>query len=255
MGGSGAYLSDEAGPARWVVLAGAAAIVVIALTIGWLNSRKPADVSQARREPVTVNPAFIRPTNPASTFGMNPAFGYGGLSRPTAPSANYSPQVRWAYVPPANPAPVAPRRIPESALPPEPTPPPMMLAANPIVLPQVAPPRVDPAPVTTPAVPFADTVPEPGNYGPGVMLEPTSSFYSIPYGPAAMPAPPEEVNRTWVYDPVQERYVLNPERIRRGGRSSAPVRRNMAPVSGGPVNPATGRNNGAISDGGSPDAN
>lgn len=243
-GGGGAYLTDEAGPARWVILSAAGAIVVIALSIGWLNSRKPTDASQlARREPVPVNPAFTRPANPANMFVTNPANAFGGMPRSASPSANYSPQVRWAYVPPANPAPQY--QPPVNPAPPaaELPPPAMILASNPIITPPMAPPKVEAAPVTTPAVPFADTVPAPINYPAGVVLtDPTSAYLSIPYGPAAMPAPPEEVNRTWVYDPVQERYVINPERVRHTMAPSRAVPRRRVPSAGNipSINPATG---------------
>lgn len=53
----GGYVSPDAGPSRWVIAGGAAAIVLVMLAIGWLSSRRAdagskTTLQMVRREPV-----------------------------------------------------------------------------------------------------------------------------------------------------------------------------------------------------------
>jgi hypothetical protein len=103
MASGGAYVTDDTGgPAMWAVLGGAGLLMALVIAIGFIGNRKSEPERRAQTPPA--NPAF----NPASNFGMrpiNPAFPVNpaGVAPRTdaSRSADYNPQVRWAYRPPA----------------------------------------------------------------------------------------------------------------------------------------------------------
>lgn len=215
----GAYASDDTGPGLWVIGGGAAAILAVTMIIGWATSQgknKPAE--QVQRQPVG-NPAFNTASmNPA--FGAapsyNPAFG-GGLNLGGARSANYTPSVKWAYVPPAQP--VQRPLPPVEYVPTGPETPPHNLKQEAAAAPR-RPAAVRVARATTPEIPAAEMSVRPMTLAPGeVMPEPTA---------AADPGVRErteteqlEAEGVIAYDPVQEQYVVIPRERRRarvGGR-------------------------------------
>lgn len=225
----GAYASDDTGPSIYVIGGGLAGLLIIALLIGWLSSHngdKP--VEQVQRQNLT-NPALLSPVNPGVVPGSmpaNPAFGFGGGG--STRSVDYSPQVKWAYTPPANPAP-APRPVyvPEVR---GPEAPPINLAQEAATQPK-APPKVQIARATTPEIPAGPAVPPPAWLMPGQVM-PEAPAIELPEGSDGLPRlTPEarQLERDGVitYDPVQERYVLVPGVKRR--TTTPPKIRYVAP--------------------------
>lgn len=228
----GAYATDDTGPSIYVIGGGAAAVLAIALIIGWAtsqNGKKP--VEQVQRQQIN-NPLRV-PSAPAvlpgSGFATTP-----GFSAPSAPSANYSPQVKWAYTPPAQPAPRPQRFImPE---PEGPEAPPLDLIREMRSAPK-EPTRVAIARPETPPIPPAPFVPEPITLQPGQVLQEAPAAVVEQTGESALPRLNEEgreLERRGIitYDPVQERYVIVPGRGRRRSnriREIAP--RSVAPSS------------------------
>jgi hypothetical protein len=230
----GAYASDDTGPGLGVIAGGAGAILAITLIIGWVTSqggKKP--VENVRRQPVS-NPALS--FNPASRAGMapiNPAFSFGG-SPGSSRSANYRPNVKWAHVPPAHPTPRP--QAPIEFEPTGPEAPPINLSVQMALEPKM-PPKVEVARAETPPLPMGFGIRQPRDLGPGEVMAPQ------PVESAIFPVDPEAAARqnqirelesqgAIVYDPVQERYVIVPERRRRprtergsGSGSRAPVAR------------------------------
>jgi hypothetical protein len=233
----GAYASDDTGPSMYVVGGGAAAVLIIALLIGWLSSRqgnKP--VEQVQRQQLS-NPAFSMPAvNPA--FGaapVNPAY---GLSMPgNSKSADYTPQVKWAHTPTAAPEPV---RQPQFVAPEPrgPEAPPHLIAQQQAAAPKPAP-RVEIARATEPALPAAPSVPPPMNLLPGQVM-PEQPAIMLPEADDGLPRlTPEarQLERDGVitYDPVQERYVLVPGARRRTNPNNPPRIKYIAPGNSSPM--------------------
>lgn len=236
----GAYATDDTGPSPWVVGGGAVAIVAIALTLGWLGSRKndARPTETVRRDSIGGFPA---PPAPAATSLP----GYTGFSaaaapaRRTGPSATYNPSVRYAWTPP--PRPQTPPRVNWR---PEPVPPPIMLASiNPIIYRRPA--VVEPPRLESPAVP-----PLPPDVAAAAMQaglptggQPTGfDGPQVPAGFNYVVAPNGEVGvlngngvfeslrdrqplsgsdsdqAFWVWDPVHERWAVQTDRKRSRAR-------------------------------------
>lgn len=216
----GAYASDDTGPSLYVVGGGAAAILAIALLIGWISSRGDGKPVQEVKRQQLGNPAFSVPAaNPAfGSLPMNPAFGTAG-SRGSSKSADYSPQVRWAHKPSPTPPPARPRVVvPE---PEGPEAPPHLIVQHAAVAPK-RPARVALARPSEPPIPPAPSVPPPLNLSPGQAL-PEGASILLPETPDGLPRlTPEgrqlEADGIIAYDPVQERYVLVPGKKRRTNR-------------------------------------
>ncbi len=242
----GAYVSDDSSMSPAMIAAGAGGLVVVALLIGWLTGqtgKKPQD--QVRREPLRTSPAVGM--SGLRTPGLPSVGGYPSYaSMPMmqtfrgGPAADYRPNVRWAWNPPALPpvtgnpatvqdweyAPMAPttmgtlngmiQRENRQR-------PPQLLAAAPTV-------------VATPAIPdwlagAAQNV---------AWVDPTAAANAavrsdVEGGPFAREAPVEDPRSAYVYDPVQEQWVVNPDRV--SGR------RLRAMTGGAPAR--SGRGNGA----------
>ena len=224
----GAYATDDTGPSLYVIGGGAAAVLAIALIIGWVSSRgdQKAPLSQVQRQQIT-NPLAVPNFAPAVPGGNALAVNRG-FSAPSTSSANYSPQVKWAYTP-SRVQPLMPR-IP--FITPEPETPKHNLVQEMARAPKERP-TVTVARATTPEIPAAPAVPAPINLQPGQTLPEyieTIDETSQPL-PALTPEARElEQRGVIVYDPVQERYVIVPGRSRR----RSPVRE-IAPRSPAPA--------------------
>jgi len=217
----GAYVSDD-GPNWMLIGGGAAAIVAIAMSIGFLSSQSgkaaPAQqVTVGRPGQPAAAPVFAVPV---ASFGMTPSMSQPAMNVNAANSmTNTKP--RWAYVPPPTPA-VQPKwQAPMVVEAPR-----TMVLTSPTVFRR--PPVVQIAKSNEPALPAV----------------PPSEFMLLtaPAQPAYIESTPEaalnsEISRreatgVWVYDPVQERWALRPEAKR---RSNGTVRR-----PGGPAAPSNG---------------
>jgi len=244
----GAYATDDTGPSPMVVGGGALAIVAIALTLGWMGSRKNESrppTETVRRDSMGGYPA------PAPPAGLSlPSYGGGmssGLvnSRPAGPSATYNPSVRWAWTPAPQ-----PQTPPSMNWTPEVAPPPVMLASiNPIIFRK--PTVVEPPKATAPAIPplppdvyvpapiqptggfdaSLGTPPptnllnDPNNLPPGYIVAPNGQIGSLNssgvFEPATDLAPSINTGNErsmWVWDPVNERWAIQGEAGNRGGR-------------------------------------
>jgi hypothetical protein len=210
--GGGAYVTDDTGgPGMWVILGAAGLLMAIVLVVGFLGNRPSEPPRQAQNRPA--NPAF----NPASNFGMrptNPAFANPAGSAPGASrSADYSPNVRWAYRPPANvaaPTAAAPLQAPERT-----EAPPVNLVEESARQTRSRPPTVQVARATEPALPQFEAAPTYITLGPGESLPEPAAAVAPP--PAPLSPQAAEIRRleeegVITYDPVQERYVIIPGR-------------------------------------------
>jgi len=209
----GAHFGDDASPNRWLIGAGAAAIVAVALSIGWISTHGQ-DGTVTRRQSVGVS-GFPQP---GSVSAYTAPSGFG-----TPVSASGFNMSRGATTPVFN---VATANLPDSETKPagwKPLPPLATVVRRADEMPSTAPeaPRVDitvdrnrrrtPTTVTTHVVqqPEAPAVPVPAPYTP----------------PAPVVLPPQVVrgadNGQWVYDPVQDTWARVPSR--RGSVSGSSV--------------------------------
>jgi len=211
MASGGAYVTDDTGgPGMWVVLGGAGLLMALVVAIGFIGNRKAEPERRAQTPPA--NPAF----NPASNFGMrptNPAFNNPANVGRTGPSrsADYNPQVRWAWRPPAVVS------APQLALP-EPErveAPPVNLLEETTRQRMAERPTVSVARATTPEIPPFEPTPSYLTLGPGQSL-PQPAAAEAPAPPPLTPEQAEirrlEQEGVITYDPVQERYVIIPGR-------------------------------------------
>lgn len=230
----GAYASDDTGPSLYVIAGGAAAVLAVAVGIGWLSSRgdQKQPIQQVQRQQMS-NPLAVPGPAAMPGSGFSSGFSYG-TTAPSAPSANYSPQVKWAYTPPpvSQPAQPQPVFVPEPRGPEAPT---HNLVQEMRQAPK-RPPVVMVARATAPEIPSSAAVPAPPTLGPGqVLIEPTSVVVETPTVDPIPRLTPEgqELERAGIitWDPVQERYVIVP------GRGRRPTRfREIAPRSPAPTN-------------------
>ena len=207
----GAHFGDDASPNRWLIGAGAAAIVAVALSIGWISTHGQ-DGTSTRRQSVSgfPQPGSVSAYTAPSGFGMPASTSGFHVSRGTAtPVYNVASAV-----------------LPDSETKPagwKPLPPLATVVRRAEDMPSTAPdaPRVDitvdrnrrrePSTVTTHVVvqPEAPAVPVPAPYTP----------------PSPMVLPPQVVrgadNAQWVYDPVQDTWARVPSR--RGGVNGSSV--------------------------------
>jgi hypothetical protein len=231
----GAYVSDD-GPNWTLIGGGAAAIVAIAMSIGFLSSQgnKPAPAQQAtvgRPGQPAAAPIFA---TPVAAYNLNPNAGLSSMNVNAANSmTNTKP--RWAYVPPPTPPVQANWQAPMVVEPPR-----TMVLTSPTVFRRA--PVVQIAKSNEPAVP---------------VIPPSElTLLTTPAAPAYVESTPEaalnseiarrEAAGVWVYDPVQERWALRPEAKR---RSTGTVRRPPAPSNGyvpAPPPPAPVENPGPI---------
>ena len=231
----GAYVSDESSVNWPAIAAGAGGLAVIALIIGWLtgqNTNKNAD--QVRRDTVRMAPA----TGASGLRTPGVPTGNGGYasfaSVPThtfqpyrsAPTADYRPNVRWAWQPPVlpavggNPAPVQDWEY-------VPAPPANMGVLQTLINSdnRQRPPQVlASVPITAQAPAIPDWLAANGQ--PAAFYDPTISGEQavrtdVEGGPFAKQAPVENPRGAYVYDAYQDRWVPNPDRPRRSG-SGAP---------------------------------
>jgi len=210
------YLVDDSGPNMWVLVGGAAAIVVVALTIGWLTGQGQHKNETVVRQPLT--PASMGGARALSSLPALPSYGWG-VTTASPVSANYHPNVRWVYVPPAQstrplppqPAVLGPR--------PEDMPPPNMG----VMLALSEPPRRPP--VVTAVVPVEPISPPVAvmAYAPAFAVPGASFVDTSPAGPLTTVQAPgetlvpemagrEDPRSDWVYDPVQERWAMRADR-------------------------------------------
>jgi len=215
----GAYVSDD-GPNWMLIGGGAAAIVAIAMSIGFLSSQsgKPAPAQQvtvARPGQPVAAPVFATPA-----FGLNPNPNLGMPSmNVNAANSMTNTKPRWAYTPPATPPVAQPRwQAPMVVEAPR-----HLVLTSPGVFHR--PPVVQVAKSNEPALPA---------------IPPSElTLLMTPAAPAYMESTPEaalnseiarrEATGVWVYDPVQERWALRPE-VKR--RSPGTVRRPAPPSTG-----------------------
>lgn len=206
----GAYVSDD-GPNWMLIGGGAAAVVAIAASIGFLSSQsgKTQTVRQEVGRPgqPAAAPVFGAPV---AAYGLTPNTGFAPLNVNAANSmTNTKP--RWAYTPPPTPVAQPVWQVP-------------MVVQAPqhvaLMAPQVwrRPPVVQIARSTTPAVP---AIP-PSEIN--LMMTPSAPAYveSTPAAALNSEIARREATGVWVYDPVQERWARRPE-VRR--RSTSPARR------------------------------
>jgi hypothetical protein len=214
----GAYVSD--GGPNWALIGGgAAAIVAIAMSIGFLSNKSGQPAQQT----------VVRPGQPAAApiFGSSVPYGLTpNLGTPTmnvsAANSMTSAKPRWAYTPPPTPMAQPVWQVPMIAEAPR-----QLLVAPTIMR---RPPVVQIARQTAPAVPVV----------------PPSEFIAMSQEqPAYVEATPaaalnteisrREAGGVWVYDPVQERWALQPEARR---RNVGTVRRSSSPGAPAPFTPA-----------------
>jgi hypothetical protein len=207
----GTYVSDGEGP-NWGILGlGAGAILVIALAIGLLgrNSTTPETV---RREPVGqfgapgTSPGF---RSSAPLYNSTPNPGYQQRSTPSMSTS----RPRWAYTPPATPAPAPPMAY----VPQGPEAPRHFNIMAPVI--QRRPPVVEIARSNEPAVPSMS----PGELA--LLSQMYNGVSGLDGDGVGLDLTPEaalnnQISRTeaegvWVYDPVQERWALRPDAKRR----------------------------------------
>jgi zinc ribbon protein len=244
----GAYLTDDTGPSIWVILGGAAAIIVVALSIGWMSSnRQTKQPDTVRRTPLPSPAApgaqFPGAQLPSPTLG-SPSFpGFAG-GRSSHPSASYGARANWAYKPP--PATSLPARTAQPGQPAQPAKPAKVEPAPPpahALAPNLAPrprrmPRIVVARSTVPAIPsfpFAPPAPAFSTFGGGTPGSGSSAVEATENGrvpltspdiarqgpPPVAITPEEEARSGFFFDPVQERW------IRRTPEMGAPRRTNI----------------------------
>lgn len=236
---------------RWALGGGAAAIVLVAIAIGWASAKSASTGQTVRRETVGT---YTAPAAPQMTgFQSAQPFVAPAPMTPTR-SASPSSSTRWAYVPPA-----VPSRPLIWEVQPEPEAPahrlrfemirerkaPTVSVAQPITPP--LPPPVYVVPQTASAMPvgFGPKAKLPGAAMPvagfGVTGDPTDEnsaryrYYidrfgrpqGVPGGASTGPGSIDESvagNRDWVWDPVQERYARREQREEDRVRTSRPLR-------------------------------
>lgn len=240
---------------RWVLGGGAAAIVVVAIAIGWASARNASPGQSVRRETVGT---YTAPAAPQVTrfYGTQPVATLPAPRTISARSASPSSSTRWAYVPPAVPSrPLNWEQQPEPEAPPhrlrfemlrERKPPAVTVAqpdTAPLPPPQVysLPQPVDgryPAGYAPQAMLLGAAMPVADGPGSGVAGDPNGAYYryymdrfgrpqGLPIGASTGPVSSDEPvagNRDWVWDPVQERYAQREHREEDRVRTSRPLR-------------------------------
>jgi hypothetical protein len=227
--------ASEGGVKPWMIGAGAATIVAVAMCIGWASVKGSSDNGSVRREPVSVaNPSPIPPTvgglnatGPRATAAPQAAFGAPTMPMATPLTPTYSPQtsskppvtvgaqVHYAYTPPVKVE--RPRLAPQF---PDPEAPRHVLTMNPYRArgPQYAVavrPNDPEIPGLPPSIssPYMFAMPTAANAPPHVQGSGGTRYIDDP-------------NSDWTYDPVQDRWALRPDRrprtAPRGGIGNAP---------------------------------
>jgi len=200
----GAYVSDSDGPNWAMIGSGAAALVAIALVVGWLGTRHDSAAPDAGRLPTgwAANPVPF--PAPASFQFSN--VGYASASTGHSMSDE---KPHWVWVPPAQPQMDLTQEA-SAALPPT-----QLLAMNPIALAHVRKPTY--AYIPRPTVP--DVPPMPAEVAAVQPSTISTVGYVLDNNP---PSPPiEDASGNYVYDPVQERYALKGERRRMSGSTNS----------------------------------
>lgn len=228
----GAYISDGDGPNWGIIGMGAAAILIIALAVGWLSRPNPT-TETVRQEPVRqigapgTAPGF-RTAAPVYNVTPNPA--YQAAARPSM--TNTRP--RWAYTPPARPAPTAP---PVMAQEPAPAAPRHFNLMAPVI--QRRPPVVEVAKSSgpeIPAIPADELALLNRMYAEGAGATDEADYDVTPGLVLNNQIVRVEAEGVWVFDPVQERWALRPDAKRR--RSTARQPQNNSTLT--PVAPSGG---------------
>jgi hypothetical protein len=211
----GAYVRDGDGPNWTIIGGGAAAIIVIALAIGFIGSRKDSANPDTVRRDLVAQP--VSAPMASNTFGVRNFNQFSPVGSPAGGSPMRDEKPRWAYTPPtAAPAPQA-VALPdnEAAVPPS-----QILRMNPMAM------AHQPAPLyamaVRPAIPETPSLPAdvPPNVPPS---EDLSSGVVLDNNPP--PPPIEDPTGLFVYDPVQGRYAINPERHPRRSNTATGNRR------------------------------
>jgi hypothetical protein len=101
---------SESGPNRWMIAGGAVAIVAIAMSVGWMNSRQAAQNRQSvRRERVSghgMPPGSYRafaPTAAVHAFSPLPQYSAPGGQTARKPLATFGFKAQYAWTPPNKP--------------------------------------------------------------------------------------------------------------------------------------------------------
>jgi hypothetical protein len=239
----GGRVDDGEGPNRWVLAAGAAGIVAVALTIGFLSSPgRGAAATTVRREPVG---RYTAPANPRALGAYaSPPRALGGYrfstpvvstprpaARPSGPAFAYNSPVKWAYTPPAD------ILKPKPAPPPDPEAPRQFLTGLPqpkraqveVVKSQMAPiPEAPPYQTYREFAPVRTFGPVPGAAVPAQNpLQLAVDQRALPQAPTPpsdglFPSQLTQGQGNWVWDPVQERYAFRADRLDRNGRFREP---------------------------------
>ena len=234
----GASIFDDSGPKRWMVAGGAVAIVAIAMSIGWMSSRRGSESAQVRRERVGhLVPAHSTHSTSLAPGGR-PFAPLGQYAAPATsaakPIATFGYKAQYAYTPPQRPQQVAPVMPPQ----PEPEAPRHLMAVDPFRKPKkvsvAVPSAEDPAIPGLPQLYMPQQYSAPGVAVPvaqGVPSNPAHNTGPYVYSPLLAPQPVEGNARV----PADQLYpTFVADRDGTGARSLQSPSTPVAPSEAGP---------------------